>query len=101
MPSLITLPQFRFGGLIRGQGLTQVGARGGLLIQRRCDGERKNDSVYCNSTSFACQSISDSSGLVLQDGQGQPIVVPRLRVGNLRLGLLQLRLTELHDRAQS
>ena len=41
----------------------------------------------------------DPACLVLQDRQGEAIVVPSLRITDLGLRLLQLCLTQLHNRA--
>ena len=56
------------------------------LFQRTCGGGLS--SVF-----------SDSSRLVLQDGKRKTVVVSGLGIGDLRLRLLELCLTEFHDRA--
>jgi len=55
----------------------------------------KNDSERCVNES------SKSSGLVLQHGEREPIVVASLNVGDLGLRLLKLPLAELDNGAQS
>ena len=42
-----------------------------------------------------------SCGLVAQNRQSQPVFVSGLRASDLRLGLLELRLAELHNRAEA
>src|SRR5579872_1021760 len=47
------------------------------------------------------QVALDAGGLILQDGQGQAIVVAGLGIADLRLSLLKLGLAQFNDGAQS